>query len=220
MSLDENSLKAIAKAITDEVNENLNATMQSNMDQFKNSIQNENKEHVNSLNSVIKTEMKDVLNTVLNKQDEFEKKAETRFIGLEEKIKTLQVETDIKFNQQLSALEKKLDDSIKKRNTSSSISGTGGEDTSRIHSSNIDLSNLIDIAERTVGFHPISESDLSEICRERDISDIQMAMKLLVLDFLGSEMKIKEIKHENKLGLSWAKLSLGWGLMLEIEVEV
>ena len=79
MSLDENSLKAIAKAITDEVNRNLNATMQSNMDQFKDTVHKENKEHVASLNVVVKSEMKEVLNTVLNKQNEFEKKAETRF---------------------------------------------------------------------------------------------------------------------------------------------
>ena len=37
---------------------------------------------------------------------------------------------------------------------------------------------------------------------------------------MKTSLNLELKRYKNKLGLSWAKLSLGWGLKLEFEVEV
>ena len=59
------------------------------------------------------------------------------------------------------------------------------------------LWDMIQTAERTIGFQPISRADVDDICRIHSISDIEHAMKLLILDYLKFEMKNEAIKIEN-----------------------
>ena len=59
------------------------------------------------------------------------------------------------------------------------------------------LRNIIESAERTVGFQPIFKDDVDDICRVHGTTDIQYAMKLLILDYLKFEMKnnVTELSH-------------------------
>ena len=55
-----------------------------------------------------------------------------------------------------------------------------------------------------------------------------LKQKIKVKETIMNKMSTKKVKSEaeneeivmNKLGLSWAKLSLSWGLKLEFEAEV
>ena len=51
------------------------------------------------------------------------------------------------------------------------------------------IRQVIEKAERTVGFQPLYKEDVDEICRVHSIDDTELAMKLLVLEYLKFEMK-------------------------------
>ena len=57
--------------------------------------------------------------------------------------------------------------------------------------------DIIDTAERTIGFKPIHKSDLAEICRIHNINDEQEGMKLLIMEYLKFEMKNSVTLPEN-----------------------
>ena len=49
--------------------------------------------------------------------------------------------------------------------------------------------DTIEKAERTVGFQPLTKEDVDEICRLHNTMDTELAMKLLVVEYLNMEMK-------------------------------
>ena len=59
------------------------------------------------------------------------------------------------------------------------------------------LSDVIEKAERTVGFQPLYEEDVKEICRVHNITDTELAMKMLVLEYLKFEMKNTDTQLSN-----------------------
>ena len=49
--------------------------------------------------------------------------------------------------------------------------------------------DIIEKAERTVGFQPLTKEDVDEMCRTHNTMDTELAMKLLVVEYLKMEMK-------------------------------
>ena len=119
----------------------------------------------------IKTEMGTVLTTVLDKHAEFENKSEVRFTNLEKKVEAFQSETDRKIDEKFATFEMQLNNL--RDNTSSSTSEPIDNNTDSCLNK-LNLVNTIALAEKTIGFHPITESDLVNKCSERNISDKQL----------------------------------------------
>ena len=51
------------------------------------------------------------------------------------------------------------------------------------------VKDIIEKAERTVGFQPLFKEDVDDICRLHNTTDTELAMKLLVVEYLNMEMK-------------------------------
>ena len=60
-----------------------------------------------------------------------------------------------------------------------------------------DIYDMIEKAERTVGFKPLKKSDVDEVCRVHNTNDTQYAMKILIMEYLHFEMKNKVMNISN-----------------------
>ena len=77
-----------------------------------------------------------------------------------------------------------------------SLTSTTGA-TSHPEGSTTSLKDVIEKAERTVGFQPLCEEDVKEISRVHNITDTELAMKMLVLEYLKFEMKNTDTQLSN-----------------------
>ena len=76
--------------------------------------------------------------------------------------------------------------------------------------------SVMESQESTCQSNVVVESLLKESPRQSKV----VVESLLEVESAEKSIEIKVDKTENKLGLSWAKLSHSWGLKLEIEVKV
>ena len=60
-----------------------------------------------------------------------------------------------------------------------------------------DVREIIEKAERTIGFQPLTKQDVEDMCRTHNTSDTDFAMKMLVIEYLTFEMKNQVTKAGN-----------------------
>ena len=143
----------------------------------------------NVIQNTVKTQISDAIAPISNRQDEFERKT------------TAQLNAMV---AEFANLKQSLDQPKPPLNQGPSTSPVPPPNPlpNTLHqpppqpkpprpttSSDQPLRDIINSAERTVGFQPLCKEDVDDICRVHDTNDVQYAMKILILEYLKFEMK-------------------------------
>jgi hypothetical protein len=108
MVLDSDDLLAISNAVSESVGKKLNASMQLQFNQFKESLETSNRHQAENLDSTIKSRMDEVLVSLLKKQDDHEAKTDQRLANLENTLTTRQDTIEQKNEAKLLDVQKQL----------------------------------------------------------------------------------------------------------------
>ena len=90
MVLDSEDLEAISNALSESVSKKVNASMQLQFNEFKESLETSNRQQAENLDSTIKNRMDEVVVSLLKKQDDHEAKTDQRLTNFEKVLTTRQ----------------------------------------------------------------------------------------------------------------------------------